>query len=159
MTAGRDGPRTRWRVRAARAADLPELHRIFVESSLSNPGDAANLLAHPDVLALGPIDVPSGRTRVAVDENGCVAGFATVTPGDGVLELEDLFVDPERMRRGAARALVVEVAALARAAGSRRIDVTANPHALAFYTRAGFVHDGDITTTFGPAPRMHLDLP
>lgn len=150
---------TRWQVRPAQSADLPTLRRIFVESSLSNPGDAENLRAHPEALALGLIDLPSGRTRVAVDEDGCVAGFATVTPGDGVFELEDLFVAPERMRRGAASALVVEVAALAHAAGSRRIDVTANPHALAFYIRAGFVHDGHATTSFGPAPRMHLDLP
>jgi hypothetical protein len=39
-----------------------------------------------------------------------------------------------------------------------RIEVTANPHAMAFYERAGFVPDGTAETRFGAAPRMRLDL-
>jgi hypothetical protein len=42
--------------------------------------------------------------------------------------------------------------------GTRRIEVTANPHALGFYEKAGFVVAHDVRTRFGPASRMHLDV-
>ena len=36
--------------------------------------------------------------------------------------------------------------------------VTANPNAVAFYVKAGFVDDGVVTTRFGPGLRMHADV-
>ena len=60
-------------------------------------------------------------------------------PGRGVFELEDLFVDPGWMRRGIATALVASIADAVRARGGERLEVTANEHALGFYTAAGFV--------------------
>jgi hypothetical protein len=44
-----------------------------------------------------------------------------------------------------------------KARGMTRIDVTANPHALAFYEAVGFVVDGVAKTEFGVGTRMHLD--
>jgi hypothetical protein len=44
------------------------------------------------------------------------------------------------------------------AMGSRRIEVDANPGALAFYTRHGFRQTGVSQTRFGPAPRLALEL-
>jgi len=38
------------------------------------------------------------------------------------------------------------------------IEVTANPHAMAFYRSVGFVDDGVAETQFGPAPRMRLSV-
>jgi hypothetical protein len=38
-----------------------------------------------------------------------------------------------------------------------RIDLTANPHALAFYESVGIVEDGVAETSGGPAVRMHRD--
>jgi len=86
-------------------------------------------------------------------------GFATWLGVGDVVELEDLFVDPEWMGQGAGRALVQDLVAIARKRGARRIEVTANPHALAFYEKAGFVAGREIETRFGPAPRMHLQIP
>ena len=88
-----------------------------------------------------------GRTRVAVVE-GRIVGFATLVGN----ELEDLFTDPDWMRRGIATALVRDAASTV-----DRIDVTANMHARAFYEAAGFVHDGHTQTPGGPGHRMHLD--
>ena len=62
------------------------------------------------------------------------------------------------MRRGVGRALVADVAALARSGGARRVEVTANSHALDYYKAAGFIVDGVTDTRFGPGLRMHLDL-
>ena len=136
---------------------MTALRDVFRRSSLSNDGDRPNLLAHPDVLELSDLAVREGRTRAAVADGGIV-GFATWLSAGDVFELEDLFVAPERMRQGIGRALVLDLIAIARGRGVRRVEVTANQHALAFYAKAGFVAGHDIETRFGPAPRMHLDL-
>ena len=48
--------------------------------------------------------------------------------------------------------------AVVEAAGIIRIEVTANSHALAFYTSVGFVADGVVETQFTPGTRMHLPV-
>jgi len=148
--------------RTAVAADLPALQRVYRAASLSNPGDAPMLLARPEFLVFAGEGIADGRTLVALDdppEEDRLIGFATVATGpDDGAELEDLFVDPDRRRRGVARHLVRRVADAARAAGHRRLWVTGNPHALAFYRAVGFVDAGPIATELGPGLRMSLDL-
>jgi GNAT superfamily N-acetyltransferase len=148
---------TEFAIRAAGPGDLPVLREVFRRSSLSNDGDRENLLAHPEVLELSDLAVMEGRTRAAV-AGGRVVGFATWLGAGEVTEIEDLFVDPDWMGRGVGRALVADLVATARSRGVRRIEVTANPHALAFYAKAGFVIGGEAETRFGPAPRMYLEL-
>src|SRR4051794_19055301 len=146
-------------VREATAADEPAVARIFRNASLSNDGDRDVLLAHPDALVLADGLLARGRTRVATSADGTVVGFASTRPTDpGVLELDDLFVDPGARRRGAARQLVLRIVAEAAAEGVARIDVTANPHALDFYGAAGFVVDARQDTELGSGLRMHLDV-
>jgi GNAT superfamily N-acetyltransferase len=67
-------------------------------------------------------------------------------------EIEDLFVDPEWMRRGVATALVADAAATHGA-----LAVDANRHAVAFYESAGFVIEGEVTVEVGTALRMRRD--
>jgi len=129
---------------------------VYRRSSLSNDGDCENLLANPEVLVFESTSIHEQRTRVAVSD-GRIVGFATTRVVDDFLELDDLFTDPDWMRRGVARDLIVDVGAIARARGIARVGVTANGHALAFYEAAGFVDDGTAETRFGPARRMHLD--
>ena len=148
---------TTFLIRDAVPADMGALREVYRRSSLSNDGDRANLLAHPDALELSDLSVREGRTRTAVADDRIV-GFATWFRTGDRIELEDLFVDPEWMRRGAGRALVEDLVAMARSRGIRRIEVTANEHARAFYTRVGFVAGRDALTRFGPAPRMHLQV-
>jgi GNAT superfamily N-acetyltransferase len=145
-------------IRDAVPADLPELREVYRASSLSNEGDRANLLANPDALEYPGIAAGGGRTRVAVAADGRIAGFATSLVAGDAVELDDLFVDPGWMRQGVGRALVADAATIARRWGAGRIEVTANPHALAFYQRAGFVADHEVQTRFGPGSRMHLDV-
>ena len=143
-------------IRAAEAADLGALRDVFRRSSLSNDGDRPNLLANPDALELSEVAV--GRTRVATVAVGRVVGFVTTAVAGGVIEVEDLFVDPDWMGRGAGMALMLDVVAAARERGIERNEVTANLHALGFYEKAGFVVDGQADTRFGPAARMYRDV-
>jgi RimJ/RimL family protein N-acetyltransferase/GNAT superfamily N-acetyltransferase len=144
-------------IRAAGLGDMSALRDVFRRSSLSNDGDRANLLTHPEVLEFSDLAVREGRTRAAVADDRLV-GFATWLGTGNILEIEDLFVDPERMRQGIGRALVLDLIAIARDHGVRRVEVTANQHALAFYETTGFVVDHAVTTMFGPAPRMHMEI-
>ena len=144
-------------IRVAGPADIAALRDVYRRSSLSNDGDRPNLLANPDSLDFDDSAVAEQRTRVAIDADQIV-GFATTHAHADIVELDDLFVDPHWMRRGVGRSLVIDAAMVARSLGATRIEVTANPHASAFYSAAGFVSDGVSETRFGPGHRMHLDV-
>jgi GNAT superfamily N-acetyltransferase len=144
-------------IRDAVPADLATLRDVYRRASLSNEGDRVNLLANPEALGFPGLGGDDRRTRVATAD-GRIAGFATSVPAGDVLELDDLFVDPGWMRRGAGRALVLDAVAIARDLGAGRVEVTANPHALVFYGKAGFIAGNEVRTRFGPGIRMHLDV-
>jgi GNAT superfamily N-acetyltransferase len=144
-------------IRDAMPADLAALRDVYRRASLSNEGDRETLLANPDALEFPGLAGDDRRTRVATAD-GRVAGFATSVPAGDVVELDDLFVDPGRMRQGAGRALVLDAVAIARELGAGRVEVTANPHALVFYGKAGFIAGHEVQTRFGPGLRMHIDV-
>jgi len=144
-------------IRLGTCADLGAARSVYRRASLSNAGDRDSLLAHPEYLILGPEGLAEGRTHVA-EEDGSVVGFATWAETGGISELEDLFVDPGYTRRGIATALVSRIAEVLRAQGAERVEVTANPHALAFYCAVGFIDGGVAETDFGVAPRLVLML-
>jgi hypothetical protein len=48
------------------------------------------------------------------------------------------------MRPGVGRRLMLDVEATVRSFGVTRVEVTANPHALAIDARAGFLVDGEV---------------
>ena len=139
------------------SSDIGFLNGVYRRSSLANEGDRANLLANPDALELPAAAVHEGRTRVAVVD-GRIVGFAASTVAGDVIELDDLFVDPDWMRRGVGLQLVRDVVAIARQRRIRRVEVTANAHALGFYEKTGFVFDHFVDTRFGPGRRMHRDV-
>jgi GNAT superfamily N-acetyltransferase len=77
---------------------------------------------------------------------------------DGRCELDDLFVEPDTLGRGVGRLLVADVGRRAASAGAAFVDVIANPNALGFCDRIGYVTIGEAATRFGNAPRMTLEL-
>jgi ribosomal protein S18 acetylase RimI-like enzyme len=83
-----------------------------------------------------------------------VAGFATAQFSDGLAELEDLFVDPPRMRLGIGTALMMDISTRLNEPRFETLEVTANPHAIAFYRQLGFVEVRIVDTQGYPAHRM-----
>lgn len=116
------------------------------------------LLAHPEVFGVSPASINAGHIRV-LTRSGQIVGFATLTPrAPGVGELEDLFVDPDYTQQGLGRMLVADAIACAPGMGIKRVEVTANPNATAFYEKVGFVVIGRSDTQFGPGWRMHRSV-
>jgi GNAT superfamily N-acetyltransferase len=140
-------------IRPAVAADVDALREVYRRSSMSNEGDRSLFSTHPELLVWSDLAVHEGRTRVAVAARR-ITGFATLSFTNASPEVEDLFVDPDWTRRGIGRALVEEIAALARIGGWRFIEVDANPHAVAFYARVGFVAVGEAVVPYGTGIRM-----
>jgi N-acetylglutamate synthase-like GNAT family acetyltransferase len=144
-----------------RPAELPErdaLEALQRRSSVHEPLYRAQLEAHPDAIELPAELITAGLVRVA-ERDGAVVGFAVLLDRRGdACELDGLFVEPERMRTGVGRQLVEDAKRLARERGATRIDVVANPQAIAFYEAVGFSRAGEAQTRFGPAPRMSLSM-
>ena len=151
----RDGP---YPVRPAILEDHVTLQEIFREASLANPSDRDQLLLRPDLLTFSDEAIRQGRCRVAAHRDGHVVGFHSLMVDGDVAELEDLFVTPPMWQRGVGRALILDAVSQARDRSCVRIEVTANPDALAFYEKTGFVFDHPVDTELGPGLRMHLDV-
>jgi GNAT superfamily N-acetyltransferase len=145
-------------IRDATVDDIAHLEALQLRASVVAPDYREQLLAHPEMIQLRLHDVTERRTRVAMLDQR-IAGFSVVLPIAGTTcELDGLFVEPDLMGRGIGRALVNDVARTLGAQGVWHIDVIANPAAIGFYTRLGFVRGADVATQFGPAPGMRLDL-
>jgi N-acetylglutamate synthase-like GNAT family acetyltransferase len=146
-------------IRYAEVQDRRALGNLHRRSSLVWEEDRPMLEAHPEVFGVAPEAIAEGRVRVAVNRDGQLVGFATVTVAEaGVCKLEDLFVEPEVMRRGVGSALVEDSAAAALAAGCRTMTVVAHPRNFPFYESVGFVPFEAAPTRFGPAVRMRRQL-
>ena len=143
-------------IRLARTSEREELEGLQLRSSVHDPQYRAQLAAHPDAIHLPADQITGGLVRVA-ERNGAVVGFAVLLErAADACELDGLFVEPASMRRGVARRLVEDAKRIARERGATRIEVVANPQALAFYEAVGFTSAGESQTRFGPAPRMSL---
>jgi GNAT superfamily N-acetyltransferase len=138
-------------IRAADVAERSALEALQRRASLNNPGDRAALLAHPDAIDLPQAQLAAGLVHV-IERDGVVVGFAALLPRpDGDVELDGLFVEPDRWRGGLGRRLVAHCATLARRQGARALHVVGNPHARGFYLACGFEWVADTGTRFGPA--------
>ena len=137
-----------FRIAFAEPRDVPDLHALIrglaeyerlADLCVSTPADIESALfgAHPAAEAL---------IAREVGESGQAAGFAvffhtfSTFRGRRSLWLEDLFVRPEKRGAGLGRALLLELAAIARDRGCARFEWSVldwNAAAIAFYERQG----------------------
>jgi ribosomal protein S18 acetylase RimI-like enzyme len=145
-------------IRQAVTSEQKQLEDLQLRASLTNAGDRAALLAHPDAIELPLAQIAAGSVFVA-EWNGVIVGFAAVEPRvDGESELDALFVDPNLRRRGIARSLIERCAEVARTRKSAVLCVVGNPHAKGFYTACGFNAIGTAETRFGVGLLMRMIL-
>jgi N-acetylglutamate synthase-like GNAT family acetyltransferase len=145
-------------IRPARGAERDALEALQYRSSVDQPMYRAQLEAHPEVIELPMEQIEAGLVRVA-EQDGVVVGFSALLERRGdACELDGLFVEPGRMRTGIGRRLLEDAQRTARERGATRIEVVANPQAVAFYEAVGFIRSGEAQTRFGPAPRMSLTV-
>jgi GNAT superfamily N-acetyltransferase len=145
-------------IRDARPDEVAALEELQRRASDVWEEYREQLAEHPDAIALDPALVSAGRVRV-FEKDGLRVGFSVLLPPrEEACELDGLFVEPAAMRGGVGRALIADAAQQARAAGATRISVIANPRAIEFYERVGFVTGEPAQTRFGPAVWMHLEL-
>ncbi|HEX3562119.1 MAG TPA: GNAT family N-acetyltransferase [Solirubrobacterales bacterium] len=145
-------------IRTARRSEAGHLRQIHRRASYIWPEDRPNLDANSHIFGVDPKSLAAGRVRVAVDGTGKLLGFATWRPTGDDAELDDLFVEPDAMRRGIGSALVDDAAHRAGQAGLARLLVVGHPRTLKFYLRVGFIEEGPANTEFGPALRLARDL-
>ena len=145
-------------IRSAQPAERELLEDLQRRSSMHEPMYRAQLEANPDAIELPPSQITAGLVRVA-EQDGVVVGFAVLLEAEGgACELDGLFVEPTRMRSGIGRRLIEDARRIASERGATRIQVIANPQAIAFYESVGFMAAGTAETRFGPAPRMALPV-
>jgi ribosomal protein S18 acetylase RimI-like enzyme len=145
-------------IRFAQQSEREALERLQRRSSMAQPMYRAQLAAHPDAIELPGEQIAAGLVRVA-EQDGAIVGFAVLLErAEDACELDGLFVGPEHMRAGVGRKLMDDARQIARERGAARIDVVANPQAVAFYEAAGFTTVGEAQTRFGPAPRMSMPV-
>jgi GNAT superfamily N-acetyltransferase len=135
--------------RLALRSERTALEALQTRASLNNPGDRAALLANPDAVALPDQQIDAGQVVVA-ELDSRIVGFASVLPrADGDSELDGLFVEPDKWRKGIGGALIAQCIRMARAQGGTILHVIGNPHAAAFYATCGFEQSGTHPTRFG----------
>ena len=95
------------------------------------------------------------------EARGRAIGWGSVIPQGEVCCLDDLWVEPESMRKGVGSALFRHAVARARQLGALRLEWEAEPNAVAFYEAMGAVRlgDGRVSAWGRVIPVMALEIP
>jgi len=97
-------------------------------------------------LTLRPEQCDSVHTVVA-GRGDALLGFYRLAGEAPVAELADLFVDPTAIGRGVGATLLADAVDRARALGTSRLVIDADPHAAGFYLRMGARRVGSVASS------------
>lgn len=148
------------RLRAAAAADAPEVARVLIDSRRELMPFAPSAHSDDEVRAWArEVLIPTGGVTVACF-GGAVAGVLAVSQADGIAWIEQLCVHPANVARGAGSALLAHaLATLPRPL--QLYTFQANRHARDFYERHGFAavafSDGEDNEEHRPDVLYRLD--
>ncbi|HEY6128180.1 MAG TPA: GNAT family N-acetyltransferase [Candidatus Acidoferrum sp.] len=145
-------------IRTAAVTEQEALQALQLRASLTNDGDRQALLANPDAINIPLEQLAAGRVFVS-ELNSVTVGFSAIEArGDGQIELDALFVEPNIRRRGVGRLMIEYCADVARKQGSTALHVTGNPHAENFYLACRFKQIGTTQTRFGIGLLLRREL-
>ena len=131
-------------IRAALPEEAPELSELCVRSKAVWGYDETFMALARGALEIRPEHIEVGDVWVATAADGSIAGMVALGPSDqpGTLDLEKLFVAPQRIRSGVGRMLLAYAMAEARRRGARRLTILSDPYAASFYERNGAIRIG-----------------
>jgi predicted N-acetyltransferase YhbS len=126
-------------IRLARIDEAPRLSELCVRSKAYWGYDEAFMALARVVLQVNPEQIAAGDVWVATGADGEVVGMVALGPSEQVdtLDLDKLFVEPQRIRNGVGRLLIGEAIAEARRRGAKRLTILSDPYAAGFYERNG----------------------
>jgi GNAT superfamily N-acetyltransferase len=146
------------RLRKAVPGDQRAMEDVQRRASLVHEEYRAQLLAHPDAIAVPIEQIEAGEVCLA-ERDGVIVGFAAVVArADGDADLDAIFVVPELWKQGIGRVLLDEAERIAIGRGARAMHVVANPAAIAFYKSCSYAIVGRAETRFGSADTMAKPL-
>jgi GNAT superfamily N-acetyltransferase len=139
-------------IRPARAEEAAALTALTLRSKAHWGYSAEQMAVFRDELTFTPAAVVERRAQV-LEEHGVVVAMYTLVGAGAELELEHLFVDPTRLRRGHGKRLFEHACDLARAAGAQALAIKSDPHAAGFYRALGAADAGEILSSI---PGRHI---
>ncbi|GAC1554194.1 MAG: GNAT family N-acetyltransferase [Myxococcales bacterium] len=126
-------------IRPARPAEALEISALALRSK-GHWGYAPGFLeASRAELTLSAADL-AARPVYVLERDGRIGGFYSLLQRPGhLLVLDHLYVEPAEIGRGLGRRLFAHAVSTARALGAAALEITADPHAEAFYRARGAV--------------------
>ncbi len=138
-------------VRAADPRECELLSEVALRSKSYWGYDADFLQACRAELTLAPEDLDCLVVRVAVSDDGRLAGFYALGDlNDDGGEVWFFFVDLPFIGSGVGRRLFEDMVATARSRGLRELRIGADPGAAGFYERLGAVRVGEVPSNSVP---------
>lgn len=148
-------------VRFARPEEALALSALCKRSKAHWGYDAGFMALSEASLTISPELIAAGRVLVA-EREGEVLGMASLEPLEaGVFDLLHLFVEPDAIESGVGRTLFEAICGLARRLGGKRLSITADPYAEAFYKQMGARRVGEAPSEAAPdrmLPVLEYDL-
>ncbi|KAF4409159.1 MULTISPECIES: GNAT family N-acetyltransferase [Streptomyces] len=148
-------------IRAAGPEDAPVLSELALRSKGYWGYDRDFLELCRAELTLDPAETVPGRAAVA-EAGGRTVGFYALGRQRAEVALAHLFVEPDRIGCGIGRLLWEHAVAAARAAGSVRVSIDADPFAEPFYRAMGARPAGTVPSGSVPGrmlPLLVYDIP
>jgi GNAT superfamily N-acetyltransferase len=147
-------------LRRARVDEARSLTELALRSKRLWGYDDAFMIAIMDDMVVHPEYLAHEYAMVAEDAGGVVA-YSILQVRNGEAYLRDLFVDPPFVGKGIGARLFDDAIAFARANGAKRLSLTADPNAVAFYERWGMRVVEEEPSLYVPGrklPVMAMDL-
>ena len=149
-------------IRPARPDEAALLSDLAVRSKSAWGYGTGMVDAFRDELTVESDSIAGWHIHVAADGDDLAGFYALSVQADGVTgEIELMFVEPGRMRRGIGRALWAHLVDTARSIGLTRILIDADPYAEPFYRAMGARRTGEAPSASIPGrmlPRLEVHL-
>jgi GNAT superfamily N-acetyltransferase len=126
-------------IRLARLEEASALSELCVRSKATWGYDEAFMALARAVLQVSPEQIAPGDVWVATAADRGIAGIVALGPSEqpDTLDLDKLFVEPQRIRTGVGRVLMAHAIDEARRRGAKRLTILSDPYAAGFYERNG----------------------